>query len=356
MKYVKVLLFLLLLSFSAQSIGQTASQNIRGKVVDRVTELPLIGAQVVLMNHQPMIGSATDADGNFLLSGVPAGRQSILVQYVGYKPQTIPEILVVSGKEVVVTIQLEEQIEEMKEVTIKANSNKDRAQNEYASVSARTFSLEEVMRFSGGRNDAARMASNFAGVSTSNDSRNDIVVRGNSPAGVLWKLEGVPIPNPNHFSTLGTTGGPVSAVNTNLLRNSDFMTGAFAAEYGNANASVFDLGFRGGNTKKHEFLFQLNMFSGIEAMAEGPLSKKRESSYLVSYRYSFAGIGSALGIPIGTAAAPQYQDLSFKFDLPSNPKYGKFSVFGIGAYSYINFIGKELTEQDLFAVASGVVT
>lgn len=104
--------------------------------------------------------------------------------------------------------------------------------------------MEEVNRYAGGRSDAARLASNFAGVSTPDDSRNDIVIRGNSPTGVLWRIEGMNVPNLNHFATIGTTGGPVSALNTNMLRNSDFMTSAFPAEYGNANAGVFDIGFR----------------------------------------------------------------------------------------------------------------
>ncbi len=142
--------------------------------------------------------------------------------------------------------------------------------------------MDEVTRYAGGRNDPARLASNFAGVSSTNDSRNDIVVRGNSPTAVLWRMEGIPIPNLNHFTTLGTTGGPVSALNTNALKNSDFYTGAFAAEYGNASGAVFDLSLRTGNKDKVEKTLQLNMFSGLEAMIEGPLKQKKNgSSFLI---------------------------------------------------------------------------
>ncbi|MFN8317209.1 MAG: TonB-dependent receptor [Chitinophagales bacterium] len=345
MKKRNLFFFFLLTSSSlwAQSV-----QTIRGIVMDKASEEPLIGANIYLLNSNPPIGATTDDKGKYEMQ-VPLGRQSFMITYIGYKPQTLPEILVAAGKQVILDVKLEESVNKIQDVVVSAETRKDRANNEFSAVSARTFSLEEVMRYSGGRNDVGRLVTNFAGVNASNDSRNDIVVRGNSPTGVLWRLEGVPIPNPNHFATLGTTGGPVSALNTNLLKNSDFLTGAFAAEYGNANSGVFDVGFRSGNTSKHEFLVQLNMFSGLEAMAEGPMNKQKDASYLISYRYSFAGIGAAIGIPIGTAATPQYQDFSFKFDLPNSRKAGKFSVFGIGAYSYIKFIGKKLTTEDLFA-------
>lgn len=345
-----IFLLFLVVVFSNTVFSQNSqTQLVRGTIIDKATEQPLIGANIIVIGSVPLLGATTDINGKFELPNVPIGRQSFSVQYIGYKPAGASEVLVTVGKQVILDISLEENVSNMNEVVITAAPKKDRPQNEFSSVSARTFSLEEVNRFSGGRNDVGRLVSSFAGVATSNDSRNDIVVRGNSPSGVLWRLEGVPIPNPNHFATLGTSGGPVSAVNTNLLKNSDFMTGAFAAEYGNANASVFDLGFRSGNNEKHEFLAQLNVFSGFEFMGEGPLNKAKDGSYVVSARYSFAGIGAALGIPIGTAAAPNYTDLSFKIDLPKTKKAGKFSIFGIGAYSFIDFIGKKLTDEDLFA-------
>ena len=196
------------------------------------SQQPLIGVNVILIDSDPFLGGVTDLDGNFRIEGVPAGRQNFLVKYIGYKSQTLPNVLVTAGKQVVLNIQLEESVEALNEVVITADSDKDRPNNEMAKVSARTFSLEEVTRFSGGRNDVARLATNFAGVSGANDSRNDLVVRGNSPTGLLWRVEGLPIGTTNHFSTLGTTGGPVSALNTNLLRTSDLITGAFPADYG----------------------------------------------------------------------------------------------------------------------------
>ncbi len=337
-----------LLLFSLFSFPLLAQQTIRGTIIDQQSEIPIIGATVELLNSADYTGAVTDLDGQFEIKNIPYGRQAFRISYLGYNSITLPNVLVTAGKEVVLDVGMEESVIEMAEVVVTAEVEKDQANNEMASISARSFTLEEVTRFSGGRNDVSRLASNFAGVSTADDSRNDIVIRGNSPTGVLWRLEGIPIPNPNHFATLGTTGGPVSAINTNLLRNSDFLTSAFPSEYGNATAGVFDIGFRSGNRSSYEFTAQLAAFSGLELMAEGPLGAKKKSSFLVSYRHSFVEIADILGIPIGTNATPNYRDLSFKLDF-ANGKAGKFSIFGIGGTSNIDFLGDELDENDLFA-------
>ena len=220
--------------------------------------------------------------------------------------------------------------------------------NEYATASARSFNVEEVNRFAGGRNDPSRLVSNYAGVVASSDARNDIVVRGNSPAGVLWRIEGIPSPSPNHFATLGTTGGPIGALNTNALKTSDFYTGAFPAEFGNANAAVFDIQLRSGNADKHERTLQLNAFSGLEALFEGPLSKKKNgASYLLGYRYSFVQIGGNLGLNVGTQAIPRYQDFVYNIQF-AKTKAGKLNLFGMGGLSGIDFIGKDLDTTDFF--------
>ncbi len=336
--------------FLSNVYGQegSVSQTIRGKVFDQQAEIPLTGATIQVISTDPVIGTYSGENGQFALSNIPVGRHVLLVKYLGYEDLSIPNVLVTSGKEVQVELGLTESLIQAEEVVITGSTEKDRAQNELATVSARTFSLEEVTRYAGARTDVARMASNFAGVSTPDDSRNDIVIRGNSPTAVLWRLEGIPIPNPNHFSTLGTTGGPVSALNTNMLKNSDFLTGAFPGEYGNTIGGVFDIGLRTGNPEKYEFTAQLGAFSGAEFMAEGPLNKANNGSFVASYRYSFVGIGSELGIPIGTEAVPQYSDLTFNLDLGYG-KAGRFSIFGIGGLSSIDFLGDEIDEDDLFA-------
>lgn len=335
-------IFLLALIFSF-SFAHAQTGTIKGQVLDQQSELAVIGATVELLSVDPLRGGVTDIDGYFSLSDVPVGRHVVRVSYLGYETITLPNIEVNTGKDVILNLTIQEALNQLDEVVVTAETNKDQAQNELATISARQFSVEEVNRYSGGRSDVGRLAANFAGVSSPDDSRNDIVIRGNSPAGVLWRLEGIPIPNPNHFSTLGTTGGPVSAVNPNLLANSDFMTSAFPAEYGNANAGVFDLSFRNGNKDRNEYMLQLGAFTGFEGMAEGPLGKNG-GSFLVAGRYSFVGIVGAGS----TSAVPNYQDISFKVDLGNSP-IGRFTIFGIGGRSNIDFLGAEVDSTDLFA-------
>ncbi|GAB4229564.1 MAG: carboxypeptidase-like regulatory domain-containing protein [Ekhidna sp.] len=327
--------------FSIGAFAQT--QTVKGVILDAQAEYALIGATIQLVGSDPILGAVADINGEFKIEQVPVGRQTFAVTYIGYKTITLPNVLVTSGKEVMLRVLLEESVEKLQEVVVTANADKDLPINDMAKVSARTFSIEEVTRFSGGRNDVAKLATSFAGVNATNDARNDIVVRGNSPVGLLWRVEGIPIATTNHFATQGTTGGPVNALNTNLLRTSDFMTGAFPAEYGNANSAVFDVFFRNGNTDKFEFTGQLSAFSGLEFMAEGPLSKKNNSSFVTSYRYGIASLAAT-----GTSAIPFYQDLSFKANL-GETSIGRFELFGLGGKSSIDFLGEDIDETDLFA-------
>lgn len=343
MKLHQVGIVTLVLFFAGFTTIKGQTQVVKGVVKDAQADYSLIGATVILVGSDPIIGTTTDAQGYFRLENVPIGRQTLAVQFIGYKTVTLSNVLVTAGKEVFLDIKLEESVEALKEIVITADDDKDLPINELAKVSARTFSLEEVTRFSGGRNDVARLASNFAGVSTANDSRNDIVVRGNSPTGLLWRIEGIPIATTNHFATLGTTGGPVSALNTNLLRTSDFITGAFPAEYGNALAAVFDVNYRNGNADKLEFTAQMSAFSGLEFMAEGPIDKEKRSSFVGSYRYGIASLAAT-----GTSATPFYQDFSFKLNFGEG-KIGQFELFGLGGLSSIDFFGDEIDESDLFA-------
>ncbi len=337
---------LLLSSFSA--FAQSNGQTVKGLVIDQQSEMPLIGATIIIITDESGLGSTSDIDGEFQIASVPLGRQSFEVSYLGYESVIVPNVEVTAGKEVYLNIAMQESLVSLDEVVITAEIDKDRSINEMATVSSRQFSMEEVNRFSGGRSDVGRLAGNFAGVSTADDSRNDIVIRGNSPTGLLWRLEGIPIPSPNHFSTVGTTGGPVSALNPNLLKNSDFLTSAFPSEYGNALSGVFDLGFRSGNKDKNEYSFQLGAITGFEGMVEGPMFKENGGSFLVAGRYSFVGIAQAIGLDIGTNAVPNYYDLSFKLDF-GRSALGNVILFGVGGRSDIEFLREEVDETDLFA-------
>jgi hypothetical protein len=338
------LLFLLTSVASAQELTKV----VRGTVVDNQSRESLVGATVMLIDSSKANGVFTDADGKFRLEKVPLGRQTLHVTFLGYKEINIP-IVVTMGKEVVLEIELEQSVIQGNEVTITAEKQKDKPNNEMALVSARSFTVEETSRFAGGLNDPSRLAANYAGVQSTSDARNDIIIRGNSPLGLLWRLNGIEIPNPNHFGSLGSTGGPVSILNNNQLDKSDFLTGAFPAEYGNTTSGVFDLQMRSGNNEKKEFLAQVG-FNGFEFGAEGPFNASHRSTFLINYRYSTLGIFKALGIDFGAGAAvPEYTDLSFKLDFRSG-KSNRLSVFGIGGISYVEIIDaeKDTTKKNLY--------
>jgi hypothetical protein len=345
-RFFNILLLFLFLNqlLLAQETGRT--QTIKGKIVDVQSKYPIEGAAVLLLNVDPPVTAISDAEGEYKLINVPLGRQTIKISSLGYNPRTIPNVVVTSGKEVILNIELEEQIVETEEVVVTAERDKTKPNNDNTSVSTRSFNMEETNRYAGSRNDPARMAMNFAGVSGANDGRNDIIIRGNSPLGVLWRMEGVDIPSPNHFGAFGTSGGAISILNNNTLGRSDFMTGAFPAQYGNALAGVFDLQMRKGNNEKREYMLQAG-FLGLEAGLEGPFSKKHKSSYMASYRYSTLGILKALGFNFGTSALPQYQDLSFKIELPTK-NAGKFTLFGVGGISEALTKGDKTDSTDLY--------
>ncbi len=340
----KYLLLICMLPLIYIASAQEYTQTVRGTVIDATSKSPIPGANIIVINSKPLIGTVSENDGSFTLKNVPIGKQDIAVRFMGYKPVYLRALTIKSGKELILNIEMTELVITTDEVVVKAYGRKDKPLNEMAKVSARSFTVEETERYAGTWFDPARMAANYAGVMAAGDQRNDIIIRGNSPLGLLWMLDGINIPNPNHFGTLGTTGGPISILNNNLLDNSDFFTGAFPAEYGNATAGVFDLNMRNGNNKTHEFVAQIGM-NGFELGAEGPFSKKSKASYLLSYRYSTLAVFDALGINFGVSGIPQYQDLSFKINVPTK-KAGRFSLFGVGGTSYIEVLNKDRKEGD----------
>lgn len=339
-----LLLFVYAILFSFNSFSQaTYTQTVRGQVVDKVSSVGLPGVVVRLKNDSTKKHVATtDANGNFKIEDIPVGRRAFIVSLIGYNTLPLNDIIVSSGKETFLNIELEESLVQMDEVVVNADEQKD-VVTDMQAVNVKTFSIEETERYPGSRQDPARMASNFAGVQGTNDSRNDIVVRGNSPSGLLWRLEEIDIPNPNHFAVAGSAGGPTAIINNKYLANSEFYTGAFPANYGNALGGVFDLKMRNGNNQKHERTFQFGLL-GTELSVEGPINKEKGSSYFVNYRYSTLKMLSGLNIKLGTSAVPQYQDGAFRFNFPTK-KAGVFSLSGIGGMSTIKIILSTQTER-----------
>lgn len=327
----KFLFLLLILPLFVSA--QTHTQSIRGVVYDNDSKAPLPGANVVVIASNPAIGVATDEKGNFTLNEVPAGRQTIAVSFLGYNKVVIPNIQVSTGKEPFLEIFLEEIILTTDEVVITARRDKDKALNSMASISAKTFSIEETQRYAGGFNDLSRMTESFAGVSSMTGETNEIVIRGNSPRGLLWQLEGIKISNPNHFPRgTGSSGGGISILTAAIITNSDFFTGAFPAEYGNALSGVFEINLRNGNNTKREHALQIGAI-GMEAVVEGPFVKSKPASYLINYRYSTLKLFDIAGIKlVDNTVVPAFQDLAFNLNFPTK-RIGRFNLFGIAGKS-----------------------
>lgn len=308
--------------------SQTITQTIKGKVTDAEIRIPLPGATIILVGTDPLIGTSTDIDGNFRLEKVPLGRYDIRISYTGYEPLIISELVVGSGKEVVINAGLKGSLVNLEEVEVKAVTDKKESMNSMAIISSRQINMEEARRFAGAFDDPARLVTSYAGVAAGNMNSNGIEVRGNAPKGVLWRLEGLEIANPSHFANLSTFGGGgISSLSAQMIDNSDFYTAAFPAEYGNALSGVFDLKLRSGNQDKREHTFQAGI-TGIDLSSEGPYKKGKPATYLFNYRYSTFGLIKPL-LP-DNAGLITYQDFSFKTDFPTKSS-GIFSLWGIGS-------------------------
>lgn len=329
MKKIVLTFFAITFCFSL-TIAQNLTQTVRGKILDMDSKNPLTGATVKIVGSNPLIGTTTDLDGNFRLENIPVGRITLELSYIGYETKTFPNIEVNSGKEVVLQFEMQESILQMEEVVVKAQKNKGEALNEMALLSVHSISVEETKRYAGGFDDPSRVVSNLAGVTNRPDGSSDIIVRGNSPKYLQWRLEGIEISSPYHFDDQNASFGGLSALNNNLLRASDFYTGAFAAEYGNVLSSVMDVKLRPGNNEKFEGGVGLGIL-GTDITLEGPLKKGYAGSYLVNYRYSTAGLVFDLGL-IDMDAVTSYQDFNTKFVLPTK-NAGTFSLFAVAGKS-----------------------
>ena len=320
---------MLLLPSMMRAQTTTADQTIRGQVCDVASGEPMIGVTITVENGTTM-ATVSDIDGNFVIQHVPVGRHSVRATYIGYEPVLLKEQLVTSGKELVLNLKMTESLTNLQEVVIKPRVNKQQPLNEMAQVGARMFSVEEATRYAGGMADPARTASMFAGVATGG-ATNGISIHGNSPQMLQWRIEGIEVNNPNHFADITEAGGGVfTSLNGTVLANSDFMTGAMPAEYGNALSGAFDMKMRVGNNTKHEHAIQVGTL-GVDFASEGPLTKNSKASYLINYRYSFLEIAKKLHAINMEKETLDYQDLSFKVNVPTTHA-GTFAVWFTGLF------------------------
>lgn len=343
----KRILLVILSIILSQYFGyaQNLTSTLKGKVIDAASDAPIPFATVTLLNTNPPLGASTQEDGTFIINNVPVGRYDIKVSSVGYEAGVISSILIISGKVQNITARLQETVVNVKEVIVKPKEEKNKAINQMATVSAKQFTVEETNKYAGGLDDPARMVSSFAGVA-STISSNGIIIRGNAPKGLLWRMEGIPVPTPSHFAEISGVGaGVITALSSQMMANSDFFTGAFPAEYGNATSGVFDLSMRTGNNTQSEHTFQIGAI-GIDASSEGPFKKGGNSSYLFNYRYStLAVIDKVMAQDVGGI---RYQDLAFKLHFPTK-KAGTFSVWGLGLIDGMKDEGeKDSSEWDSY--------
>ena len=356
----KLSILILTLVFTSVAFSQSMTQTVRGKVYDNLTNEPLPGANIIVLRTDPMMGTASDIDGYFILDRVPVGRQNILVRMMGYESYIVNELLVTTGTEPVLDIALEPATYDLDEVIVRIK--KDTPLNTMTSVSSRQFTVEETQRYAGGMDDPARLASSFAGVATPSVVSNGISVRGNNPSGLLWRIEGVEAPNPNHFADLTVVGGGfLTALSNQMMGNSDFYTGAFPAEYGNATSGVFDINLKTGNTSKREQTFQAGLM-GVDYATQGPFRMGDDASYIMNYRYSTM----ALLAPIlpDDAGILKYQDLAFKVHVPTE-NIGTFSLWSVSSLDGQEMVAADSTDwrsnfdrdnsqTDLYMFASGL--
>ena len=323
----KTLSFILLLAGLLLPGGVNLyAQSLRGVVTEAETGEPVIGAAVVLKGTT--IGTVTDMDGNYTIKDIATGRYNVEASFLGFDPMEVQEVLIAGNKEVVLNFTLKENSTVLGEVEVRPTVTKEKAVNQMALVGARMLSMEEASRYAGGYSDPARLVTSFAGVAGSPDN-NGISVHGNAPQSLSWRLEGIEINSPNHFTDAFAMGtGVVSALSSNVLANSDFYSGAMTAEYGNALSGVMDMRMKAGDAHSYNHSVQLGTL-GVVGTSEGPLSRKTGASYIINYRYSFTTLARELGILSTDGDQADFQDVNFKFNFPTK-KAGTFALFGLG--------------------------
>ncbi len=323
-----------------QAFAQMPSQTVRGQLLDAQTQQPLPGAAVQLPELER--GTTTDSAGRFSIPEVPVGRYQLRASYLGYQSLLLPEVLVESGKEQVLQLELRQQTQQLQAVEVQASRSDIRVLHP---LGVRTISIEQVRRFPASFYDPARLATAYAGAVNTNDQANGLSLRGHSPDQMAWQLEGVQILNPNHTPNAGTfsdrvtmNSGGVNILSAQMLGTSHVFVGAMPAGYGNALSGVMDMRLRAGNNERYEYTAQIGLI-GLDATVEGPFGKNSNASFLANYRYSTVGLLTQLGADFGEEAI-DFQDLSFNLVFPGK-KGGQLKIFGLGGLSSNIFVSPE---------------
>ncbi|HEU5290930.1 MAG TPA: TonB-dependent receptor [Cyclobacteriaceae bacterium] len=323
-------------------LAQDLSQQVGGRVEDKF-HAPLSGAGIALVKDSERITTVSDADGNFVIENVQPGRYALKVSFTGYQFWE-KEVLVISSRPLFISVLLEELPSVLGEVEISASTMNEQPGEQIVSI-------EKTVRVPANFFDPARVITSYPGVMTANDQNNTIIVRGNSPSGLLWRINGLDVVNPNHLANAGTFsdkpaayGGGVNIISAQLMDHTNFYAGSLPSRYGNALSGVVDMNLRAGDKQQDHYTLQASLI-GLDFAAEGPLGKKKNTSFLVNYRSSTIAILSALGAKFGDEDI-NFQDLTFSVD--SDLSRGKkLSVFGFYGFSKNDFEHKDATKWEI---------
>ena len=328
--------FFILLVFLT-SIVYSQNGIIKGKVVEEINNEPIPFSNVIIEGTS--IGATTDIEGNFRIDKLEPGVYNITCSFVGFKTVTIEEIRVDNVKTAIVNIKMNEDSELLGEVTVQTSSFKSQ---EESPVSVKSINATEILRSPGGNRDISKVIQTLPGVSSSASFRNDIIIRGGAPNENRFYIDGIEVPNINHFATQGSSGGPVGMTNVNLIKSVDFYTGAFPANRGNALSSVMELKQIEGDNEKRTGSVTVGS-SDFGLTFNGPISKK--STLLLSARRSYLQLlFKALKLPF----LPTYNDFQYKQTINFNDK-NKLVIMGLGAiddFSLNKTVNDGITNED----------
>ncbi|MCX2576264.1 TonB-dependent receptor [Pedobacter sandarakinus] len=334
-KHLFTFLFILVSAFSfAQSC------IIKGKVTNVFTNQPIVGVTVQLQNIG--IGTQTDSLGNYSLTALKPGVYNIQFSAVGYSNKSLFDVQVANAKPTTIDLALETTQNDIGEVTVRSQRFVKPLESP---LSLRTIGVNEIKRNPGGNRDISKVIQSLPGVSVPVSFRNDIIIRGGAPNENRFFIDGVEIPNINHFTTQGSSGGPVGLINVDFIKEVDFYSGAFPASRGNSLSSVFEFKQRDGNTDKLGASLTIGS-SDFAVTMDGPIGAK--TTFLASYRLSYLqGLFKLLGLPF----LPSYQDFQFKVKTKFNTR-NELTILGLGAIDRfkLNF-DADPTEENLYTLS-----
>lgn len=329
-----IILFIFLSQVTISVYAQEPRGTIKGKVISLDTKESLLGITVIISNTK--LGAVTSDDGLYTINNVPAGNYNLEFRSVGYSTYIKTDVQVRPGRITIAGAELKEAIIEAGGVTISAGYFQSPDVN---SLGAAGFNNEEIKRSPGSMGDVSRILMALPSTAKVSDDNNDLVVRGGSPSENGFYVDGIPIPNINHFPSIGSTGGPIGILNVDFIENFNFLTSGFSASYGDKLSSVVDINFREGN--KDEFNFQADLnWAGFGGSAEGPMPGKA-GSWLLSFKRSYLDFFSKAA---GWGMVIRYGDAQAKVTYDLSEKH-KLSLLNIFADDHEEFGRKDAIEQ-----------